>query len=484
MNLKSKNNVETNKYELVLEVTAEEFNEAIGKVYKKEVKKMNIPGFRKGKAPRAFVEKYYGEQVFFEAAVDSLYRQMVNEAIEKSELKVISMNDFKIDEIGKEQGVTATLTVITKPEVEIKDYKGLEVTKEPVVVTDGEVDAEIERVRERNSRMVPVEDRAAENGDIVTIDFDGYVEDKQFDGGKAERYDLTLGANQFIPGFEEQVVGHGIDEEFDVNVMFPEEYHAEELKGKEAVFKIKLHEIKKKELPEVDDEFVKDVSEFDTLDEYKADLKKGLLDKKEQSANGDVENQIVDKLCEKLEGEIPHEMVHNEVHDMMDQFSYRLQSQGLDLDTYLKYTNMTKDDMHAQYEGQAERQVKIRLALEKIAALEDIKATDEELDAEYEKLAKAYEMPLENVKDMVSSDMVSADIVNQKVMDFVKENAKITEAVKDEPKEEPKKAAAKKTKKAETENSEEDKPKAKKKTTAAKKPAKKTEDKDEEKTEG
>jgi len=485
MNLKSKNNVETNKYELVLEVSAEEFNEAILKVYKKEVKKMNIPGFRKGKAPRAFVEKYYGEQVFFEAAVDSLYRTMVNEAIEKSELKVISMNDFKIDEIGKETGVTATLTVITKPEVEIKGYKGLEVAKEPVVVTDGEVDTEIDRVRERNSRMVPVEDRAAENGDIVTIDFDGYVDEKQFDGGKAERYDLTLGANQFIPGFEEQVIGHSIGEEFDANVTFPEEYHADELRGKDAVFKIKLHEIKKKELPELDDEFVKDVSEFDTLDEYKEDIKKGLLEKKEQSANGDIENQIVDKLCEQLEAEIPHEMVHNEVHDMMDQFSYRLQSQGLDLDTYLKYTNMTKDDMHEQYEGQAERQVKIRLALEKIAVTEEITATDEELDAEYEKLAKAYEMPLDNVKNMVSSDMVSADIVNQKVMDFIKDNAKITEAVKEEPKEESEEESAKKTnaKKAETEKNEGDTLKTKKKASSAKKTVKITQGQEEEKTE-
>lgn len=432
MNLKSKTNTEINTHDLVLEVTAEEFAAAVDTVYKKEVKNMNIPGFRKGKAPKAFVEKYYGETVFFESAVDELYRAMVTNAIEQSELEAISVSNFKIDEIGKEIGVVATITVITKPEVEIKDYKGIEVTKEPVVVTDGEVDAEIDKVLERNSRMVPVEDRAAADGDIVTIDFDGYVDGVAFDGGKSENFDLTLGSGQFIPGFEEQVVGHSAEEEFDVNVTFPEEYHAEELKGKEAVFKIKLHSIKSKELPVLDDEFVKDVSEFDTVDQYKDDIRKTILDKKEKTADLDVENQLVDKLNELLEGEIPHEMIHNEVHDMMDQFNYRLQSQGLDLDTYMKYTGMTSDDLHKQYEGQAERQVKIRLALEKIGKLEDITASDEEIDAEMNKLAEAYNMPLENVKTMISNEMVVADIVNQKVMDIVKENAVITEAVKEE----------------------------------------------------
>lgn len=226
---------------------------------------MNIPGFRKGKAPRAFIEKYYGEEVFYEAAIDHLYRPMVMDAIEKSGLQVISVGEFHIDEVGKEKGLFCKLNVVTKPEATIEGYKGIEVFREPVVVSEGDIDQEINRVRERNSRVINVEDRAAENGDMVTIDFDGYLDGKQFDGGKAENYELTLGAGQFIPGFEDQVVGHNIGDEFDINVTFPEDYHAEELKGKPVVFKIKLHEIKKKELPEVDDEFVKDVSEFDTL---------------------------------------------------------------------------------------------------------------------------------------------------------------------------------------------------------------------------
>lgn len=300
MNLKATNNVETNKYELEIEVTSEEFNQAINEVYKKESKKMNIPGFRKGKAPRAFIEKYYGEEVFFEAAVDHLYRPMVMEAVEKSELKVISIGEFKIDEIGKEKGILCKLNVVVKPEVKIDGYKGIEVTKEPVAVTEGDIDAEIERVRERNSRMVNVDDRAAENGDITVIDFDGYVDGKQFDGGKAENYELTLGAGQFIPGFEEQIIGHAIEEEFDVNVKFPEDYHAEELKGKDATFKIKLHEIKMKELPEVDDEFVKDVSEFDTVADYRNDLEKHLLEQRQKAADSDAENQMVDAIIERL----------------------------------------------------------------------------------------------------------------------------------------------------------------------------------------
>ena len=281
MNLKSTNNPEINKYELEVEVTPEEFNDAVNAVYKRESKKMNVPGFRKGHAPRAFIEKYFGEEVFYEAAIDHLYRPLVMDAIEKSGLNVISVGDFKIDEIGKDKGILCKLTVITKPEANIEGYKGIEVKKQPVTVTAEDVDREIDRVRERNSRMVTVEDRAAENGDVAEIDFDGYVDGKQFDGGKAENYDLTLGAGQFIPGFEEQVVGHKAGEEFDVNVTFPEDYHAEELKGKPAVFKIKLHEIKKKELPEVDDEFVKDVSEFDTLDEYKKDIEKRLQEQRE-----------------------------------------------------------------------------------------------------------------------------------------------------------------------------------------------------------
>ena len=414
MNLKATNNVETNKYELEIEVTSEEFNQAINEVYKKESKKMNIPGFRKGKAPRAFIEKYYGEEVFFEAAVDHLYRPMVMEAVEKSELKVISIGEFKIDEIGKEKGILCKLNVVVKPEVKIDGYKGIEVTKEPVAVTEGDIDAEIERVRERNSRMVNVDDRAAENGDITVIDFDGYVDGKQFDGGKAENYELTLGAGQFIPGFEEQIIGHAIEEEFDVSVKFP-------------------------------------------VSEYRNDLEKHLLEQRQKAADSDAENQMVDAIIEKVDAVIPEEMIENEIDEMINSFAYRLQSQGLNLETYLKYTGMSTDNLRDQYKLQAERQVKVRLGLEKIAELEDIKPTEEETEAEFEKLAKAYEMPVENVKNFVSVEAINADIANQKVIDFIRENAVITEAKPEKKPAAKKKAAPKKKSAKKEEISEEEK---------------------------
>lgn len=453
MELKSNNNVEVNKYELAIAVSAEELNEAINAVYKRESKKMNIPGFRKGHAPRAFIEKYYGEEVFFEAAVDHLYRPTVSEAIEKSELNVIAVADFKIDSISKAEGMTATLTVVTKPEATIENYKGIEVHKEPVVITAGDVDAEILRVQERNSRITTVEDRAAQDGDITTIDFDGYVDGEQFDGGKAEHYELTLGSGQFIPGFEEQIVGHNIGEEFDVNVTFPEDYHAEELKGKAAVFKIKLHEIKMKELPTVDDEFVKDVSEFDTVEDYRKDLEKTLLDRKEKAADADVENQIVDAVIEKTVAEIPDEMVENEVDEMINSFAYRLQSQGLKLETYLQYTGMTTDALRTEYKLQAERQVRLRLGLEKIAELEGMKPTEEETEEEYKTLAENYGMPVETVKNFVRAEDLNADINNRKVVELLKESANITDPNKEEEKKPAKKTTRKSTKKAETETS-------------------------------
>ena len=458
MNVKATNKVETNRYELELEVSAEEFNEAINAVYKRESKKMNIPGFRKGHAPRAFIEKYYGEEVFYEAAVDHLYRPMVMEAVEKSGLQVISIGEFKIDEIGKEKGLLCKLNVVTKPEASIEGYKGIEVFKEPVVVSQGDIDQEIEWVRERNSRVIHVEDRAAANGDIVTIDFDGYLDGKQFDGGKAENYELTLGAGQFIPGFEDQVVGHTIGEEFDISVTFPEDYHAEELKGKPVVFKIKLHEIKMKELPEVDDEFVKDVSEFDTLEEYRKDIEQKLLSQREKAADADVENQLVEAVIEKVQADIPDEMVENEVDEIINSFAYRLQSQGLKLETYLKYTGQTTDDLRTQYKPQAERQVKVRLGLEKIAELENLKPTEEETEAEYQKLADSYGMPLESVKNLVTVEGINGDIQNQKAIDFIRENAVIQEAKDEEKAEEkpaPKKRASRKKAKTEEEKPEE-----------------------------
>lgn len=473
MNLKSTNNLEPNKYELELEVTPEEFNDAVNAVFKKESKKMEIPGFRKGKAPRAFIEKYYGAEVFYDAALDHLYRPMVMEAVDNSGLDVVSVAGFDVEEISKEKGILAKIKVVTKPEANIKDYKGIKVEREVPEVTSEEIEREIENTRERNSRVISVEDRAAKDGDIVTIDFDGYVDDKQFDGGKAENHELTLGSGQFIPGFEEQVVGHNIDDEFDVNVKFPEEYHAEELKGKDAVFKVKIHEIKMKELPELDDEFVKDVSEFDTLAEYKKDIEASLLKRKEQAADSEVEAELIKTIIMNVEADIPEEMVEAEIDETINNFAYRLQSQGLNLETYLQYTNMTTDDLREQYKVQALDQVKVRLGLEKIAELEGIEASEEDIDKEFEKLAEMYSMPVDQIKGMIAPETISADIKNQKTVEFIRENAVITDK-KPETKKAPAKSTAKKTTKSTAKKADSKDETAEKKPAAKKAPAKKT----------
>ncbi len=427
MSLKSSNKVDTNRYQLEVAVDAAIFEKAIDQAYHKENKKIAIPGFRKGKAPRAFVEKYYGGQVFYEDAINAVYPDALDAAINEAELEMIEDKiDFDLVSAGKE-GVVFKATVTTKPEVEIDEYKGLTATKKPVKVTDEDIDAEIKKVQERNSRMVTVEDRAAQNGDIAVVDFDGSVDGVAFDGGKAENYSLTLGAGQFIPGFEEQVVGHKTGDEFDVNVKFPEDYHSKDLAGKEAVFKIKLHEIKMKELPEVDDDFVKDVSDFDTLDKYREDIKAKLTEAGEKKAKDDVENQLINKLVENLKAEIPQAMYENKINEDIREFGYRLQSQGLNLDTYLQYTGMDKDSIRKQFQPQAERAVKVRLALEKIAQLEDIHPTEEEIEAEFEKLAKGYEIDAEKVKTFIPKEELAKDISVEKAINLVRDSAVVTE---------------------------------------------------------
>ena len=425
MNLKATNKTETNKYELEIEISAEDFNKAIDEVFKTEGKKIAIPGFRKGKAPKAFVEKYYGESVFFEGAVDRLYRPALMDAVEASGLEVISIGQADITEVSKENGVQMKVVVVVKPEITIEGYKGIEATKKKAEVTDEDVSAELVKVQDRNSRMVTVEDRAALTGDTAVIDFEGFCDGEAFEGGKGENFELALGSGQFIPGFEDQVVGHETGEEFEIAVKFPEEYQAENLKGKDATFKIKLHEIKRKELPVLDDEFAKDVSEFDTLDAYKESIREKLQSDREKSAEADVENQILEALIEKVEGEIPDEMYDDEVEESINSFAYRLQSQGLNLETYLKYTGMNTDALKEQFKPQAEKQVKLRLALEKIAANEGLEPTEEELNAEYEKLAKTYEMEVDKIKNIVAEAQVKGDLQSQKAVEFVKENAAV-----------------------------------------------------------
>ncbi|MFI3326032.1 MAG: trigger factor [Clostridia bacterium] len=423
MSLLSKNATETNKYKLEIAVSPETFEEAVNAAYKKEGKNMQIQGFRKGKAPRAFIEKMYGATVFYDAAIDALYRPTVMEAVTESELEVISVGQMEITEASKEKGLLFTIEVVIKPEVTIEGYKGIEVTKESTEVTDEEIAERLASEQDRNSRTVSVEDRAAQLNDIAILDFEGFCDGVAFDGGKGENFELTLGSGQFIPGFEEQVVGHNIGEEFDVEVTFPEEYQAEELKGKPATFKIKLHEIKAKELPELDDDFAKDVSEFDTLEEYKADIKAKMADSKEKASEADIDNKLMEALTEKVVAEIPVEMIENEINESVNSFAYRLQSQGLDMDTYMKYTGMDMEALRGQFKDQAEKNVKVRLALEAIVKLENITATDEEIEAEFTKLAEAYSMPVENVKGMINPVDLTADITNQKAVALIKSEA-------------------------------------------------------------
>lgn len=426
MSLKASNKVDTNRYELTISVPADEFEAAVEKVFKRESKKITIPGFRKGKAPRAFVEKYYGEQVFYEDAINLVYPSALESAVEEAGLKLVEDQiAFDLLESGKGKDLVFKVGVTTYPEVSIEGYKGIEITKKPVKVTEEDVDAELTKVQDRNSRMVTVEDRAAENGDTVEIDFEGFVDGVAFEGGKAENFNLTLGSGQFIPGFEDQVVGHNTGDEFDVNVTFPEEYHAEELKGKPAVFKIKLHEIKAKELPDIDDDFIKDISEFDTVEAYRADVKEKLTVSRQKQADDDADNQLIDALIEKLQGEIPDAMYQKRINDDINEFAYRLRSQGLDLKTYLQYTGMDEQGIRDSFKPQAERQVKIRLALEKIVELENIVPTGEEIEAEYAKMANVYQMEVDKIKGFVPSEDLSLDIAVEKAMGLVRDSAVI-----------------------------------------------------------
>lgn len=447
MSLKETKKVDTNRYQLEITVTGEKFREAISEAYKKNGKKINVPGFRKGKAPLHLIEKYYGSEIFFEDALNLLYNDLVEDAITESGLKVINDKmDFDLVSISKEDGVDFKVSVTTYPEIEIGEYKGLKAEKTAVKVDAAEVNAEVNAMAERNARMVSVEDRAAKNGDTVIIDFEGFTDGKPFEGGKSEGHSLVLGSGQFIPGFEEQIVGKNIGDEFEINVTFPEDYGAKELAGKEAVFKIKLHEIKVRELPEIDDEFAKDVSEFDTLKELKADIKKKALERKKKAAEETVENDLVEQIVNGIKGEIPEAMFENRLNQCVEDFAYRLQSQGLNLETYLKYTNSNIDDFKKSFRPQAEAQVKYRLALEKIVELENITPDEKEVEEQYEKLAKDYGVEVDKVKTAIPSEELVKDLAVGKAIDFIKANAVITEVEpKAEEKPAAKKTAAKKT---------------------------------------
>ncbi len=425
MSLVSTNKIENAKYELEIKVDAEGFEKAIQDTYMKTRRRINVNGFRKGKAPRKMIEQLYGENVFYEDAVNALVNTDVAPAIEETDYELVANPEINVTSINKNEGVTFKVVITVKPEVEISDYKGIEVEKTVNAVTDEDVDQQIQNLRERNGRLVTVDDRAAENGDIAVIDFEGFKDGVPFEGGKDSNYELALGSGTFVPGFEEQVVGKKTGEEFTVNVTFPEKYQMEELAGQPCEFKVKLNEIKTKELPELDDEFVKDATEFDTLDELKKDMKTKLEERAVQMADAEAENKIFEALIDKLQADIPQIMFENKIDEMVRDFEIRISQQGLNMETYLMYTNMDMPAFRKTFEEQAQKQVKVRLALEKIADLENVQVTDEQAEDEIKRMSEQYKMPVARIKSIVGIKAVKSDLRVAEASRIVKDSAKI-----------------------------------------------------------
>ena len=417
--------LEKNQHELQFSIDAASFNDAIAKAYKREAGKYNIPGFRKGKAPRHMIEKMYGEDVFQYSAVNDLFPAEYDKAVEASGIEPVDRPEVDIVSMNTEDGVVLKAVVTVKPEMKVGNYIGLKAEKAANTVEDAAVDAEVNRLRERNARLVAREGKA-QDGDITDIDFEGFVDGEAFDGGKGEHFSLTLGSGQFIPGFEEQIVGHEAGEEFDVNVTFPEDYHAKELAGKAAVFKVKLNEVQYKELPVADDEFAKDVSEYDTLDEFKASIRKNMEEAAEKQAELEVENALVDQLVATLEGDIPPVMIETRIDEMVRDFDYRLSQQGLRLADYLKYIGGDEAKFREGFKEQAEKQVKMRLALEAVAKAENIEASEEDFENEVKRIADTYKMEVEKVRSIIPVAEVKKDLAVNKAIDFIKSKAEIT----------------------------------------------------------
>ena len=434
MNLISCEKLEKSMVELQFSIDAETFKAAVNNTFKREGKKYAIPGFRKGKAPRHMIEKMYGSDIFHYDAVNDLFPEAYEAAVKEAKIDVVGRPDPEVVSMSEADGVVLKVKVAVKPEVELGEYAGLTVTKEAKNVNEADVDAEVKRMQDRNGRLLTREG-AAENGDTVDIDFEGFVDGKAFEGGKAEHYSLVLGSGSFIPGFEDQVVGHSAGEEFDVNVKFPEEYGAAELAGKDATFKIKLHEVKYKELPALDDDFAKDVSEYDTLDELKDSIRNNIKTNLDKQAEQKVENDLMDQVIANMKADIPDAMVDSRIDELVQDFEYRISQQGLKLADYLKYMGMNIEQFRAQFKEQADKQVKMRLAMEAIVAKEGITASDEEFEEEVKRIADAYKMEADKVKSIVDAAAVKADLAINKAIDFVKEKANVVTA---EPKEEEK----------------------------------------------
>lgn len=480
-------NVEENVVELEFSVDQKTFQEGVVKSYRKNVKRIQIPGFRKGKAPQKMIEKMYGPEVFYDDAINFVFPDAYDEAVKEAGITPVDRPEVDVKEVGPDVDLVLTAKVTVKPEVSIDHYKGIEIPKIEYTVSDEDVDKEISSIAERNSRLVTVEDREAKLGDTAIIDYEGFVDEVAFEGGKGENHSLELGSGQFIPGFEDQIVGKKPGEEFDVNVTFPEEYHAEDLQGKEAVFKVKLNELKEKVVPTIDDEFAKDVSEFDTLEELKADSRKKLEQTAADKAKNEKETAILDFLCENLQANIPQVMVESQIDNMMKDFEMRISSQGIDMNTYMTYMGLDPKTMRDSFREQADRRVKTTLALEKILELENISATDEDAEAEIQKMADQYQMEVDKIKSFIKLEDVKEDLAMRKTMEFLLENAKEKKASKKkeaegDKAEEPaaKKTTAKKTTAKKTTAKKETAEGAEKKPAAKKTTIKKADKKDEE----
>ena len=414
--------LEKNMAKLVIEVPAEEFEKALDEAYKKSRNKIAMPGFRKGKAPRKMIEKMYGASVFYEDAANIIIPDAYENAAKESGLEIVSQPEIEVEQIEKGTPFIFAATVAVKPEITLGDYKGIEIEKKTAEVTDEEVDAEISRVRENNSRMITVDDRATQEGDTVIIDFDGYVDGEQFEGGKAEDYSLVLGSHTFIDNFEEQLVGKNPGDSVEVHVTFPDMYQAEELRGKEAVFYVEINDIKVKELPEIDDEFAQDVSDFDTLEEYKEDLKKKLLENKEAALEREKEEEVIGAIIENSQMEIPDPMVDAQTRQMTQEFAQRLQAQGLSMEQYMQLTGLTPQKMIDELKPQALKRIQSRLVLEAVAAAENIEVSDEDYDKEVERMAEAYNMEKDKLTGLISDnekEQIRMDIAVQKAVELV-----------------------------------------------------------------
>ena len=427
MNCKVEKTKNANEVKLELTVEANRFDEAMKKVYFKTAKYFNIPGFRKGKAPMNIVEKYYGKEIFYEDTFNDLAPEVLEEALTENKIEAVSRPDIDVKQIGKGQDLIFTAVFQTKPEAELGKYKGIEIEKIEYTVKDEDINHELEHMQEHNSRLVSIEDRPVEKGDIATIDFEGFVDGVAFEGGKAENYDLEIGSNSFIPGFEDQIIGMKIDEEKDINVKFPEEYFSKDLAGKDATFKVKVHEIKKKELPKLDDEFAKDVSEFDTLKELKQDIKKKQQKQNDEKAKYETQDEVIKAVCKEMKVEIPSGMIETETENMLRDMEQRLSYQGLKLDQYLQMMGKSKEDMKKEYEPQAEEAIKSRLALEAVIKAEKIEVADIDVDEKIKEMAKNYgrENDEEFLKNENVRNYIKQGLESEKAIDFLVKNAKI-----------------------------------------------------------